>query len=289
MKIPTKVIKRNRTFRNNSHSFLGACASLCALLFLIPAANAETIDFESVPGSTPVEGMEINSQFDEAYGITFSLSNGGSPILAQVGEPLVAFLGPPNHTTPDTPAPEQDIGQFFLTDGGGLGLDTDLIVSYRNPVAAASGVIVDIDYDEEWQIISRDLNGLEIDRITINADSTGTGDGIATSWSFKHQTEDIHSIVFRGWRPYLPEGFGLAFDNFSPASPTHLCEADFDGDRDVDGSDLAVFSSDFGQTDCGLDEICEGDFDDDGDVDGSDLAVFSADFGRTDCAIVPNG
>jgi hypothetical protein len=31
------------------------------------------------------------------------------------------------------------------------------------------------------------------------------------------------------------------------------------------------------------DTDCEGDFDDDGDVDGSDLAVFTADFGRTDC------
>jgi len=59
------------------------------------------------------------------------------------------------------------------------------------------------------------------------------------------------------------------------------CEGDFDGDRDVDGSDLAVFAADFGRTDCSDD--CEGDFDHDGDVDGSDLAVFAADFGRTDC------
>ena len=29
--------------------------------------------------------------------------------------------------------------------------------------------------------------------------------------------------------------------------------------------------------------LCEGDFDGDGDVDGSDLAIFAADFGRTDC------
>ncbi len=61
------------------------------------------------------------------------------------------------------------------------------------------------------------------------------------------------------------------------------CEGDFDGDGDVDGSDLAVFSEDFGRTDCSTGPICEGDFDDDGDVDGTDLAVFSQDFGRTDC------
>jgi len=60
-----------------------------------------------------------------------------------------------------------------------------------------------------------------------------------------------------------------------------ICEGDFDGDGDVDGSDLATFAADFGRTDCSGD--CEGDFDNDGDVDGSDLAVFAADFGRTDC------
>ena len=61
------------------------------------------------------------------------------------------------------------------------------------------------------------------------------------------------------------------------------CEGDFDGDGDVDGSDLAVFAADFGRTDCKTGPPCEGDFDGDGDVDGRDLAVFAADFGRTDC------
>jgi hypothetical protein len=28
------------------------------------------------------------------------------------------------------------------------------------------------------------------------------------------------------------------------------CEGDFDGDKDVDGTDLAVFAKDFGRTDC---------------------------------------
>jgi len=59
------------------------------------------------------------------------------------------------------------------------------------------------------------------------------------------------------------------------------CEGDFDGDYDVDGSDLATFAADFGRTNCSGD--CEGDFDSDSDVDGSDLATFAADFGRTDC------
>jgi hypothetical protein len=70
------------------------------------------------------------------------------------------------------------------------------------------------------------------------------------------------------------------FDTEAAAPP---CEGNFDGDNDVDGSDLAVFAADFGRTDCGTGAPCEGNFDGDNDVDGSDLAVFAADFGRTDC------
>ena len=66
------------------------------------------------------------------------------------------------------------------------------------------------------------------------------------------------------------------------------CGGDFDRDRDVDGSDLAVFAADFGRTNCCEPELpsCEGDFDLDCDVDGSDMAVFAADFGRTDCPLL---
>lgn len=62
------------------------------------------------------------------------------------------------------------------------------------------------------------------------------------------------------------------------------CEGNFDGDSDVDGSDLATFAADFGRTNCSVQSTCPGDFDNDCDVDGSDLATFAADFGRTDCS-----
>jgi len=76
----------------------------------------------------------------------------------------------------------------------------------------------------------------------------------------------------------IPSGCDMGADEFHMIE---TCPGDFDWDKDVDGSDLAVFAADFGRTDCAGD--CEGDFDDDNDVDGSDLAVFAADFGRTDC------
>jgi hypothetical protein len=87
------------------------------------------------------------------------------------------------------------------------------------------------------------------------------------------------SKYFDGTLAGLPE----SSDVDALSSGVELCEGDFDGDGDVDGSDLAVFAADFGRIDCGSGQPCEGDFDNDGDVDGSDLAVFAADFGRTDC------
>lgn len=77
--------------------------------------------------------------------------------------------------------------------------------------------------------------------------------------------------------------YATSIAQFEP-SAIPICEGDFEFDADVDGTDLAVFASDFGRTDCSGD--CEGDFDEDGDVDGSDLAVFAADFGRTECPLI---
>jgi len=63
------------------------------------------------------------------------------------------------------------------------------------------------------------------------------------------------------------------------------CWGDFDGDGDVDGSDLAKFAFDYGRNDCCDSGVssCKGDFDNDNDVDGSDLEFFAEDFGRTNC------
>ncbi len=64
-----------------------------------------------------------------------------------------------------------------------------------------------------------------------------------------------------------------------------MCNGDFDGDGDVDGTDLGSFNTDFGRTDCSGASPCNGDFDNDGDVDGTDLGLFNSDFGRTDCPV----
>ena len=97
-----------------------------------------------------------------------------------------------------------------------------------------------------------------------------TGEFSGHAWG-----ENIGWVTFRSTAS-IPFGVTTSW-------PEDLCEGDFDNDTDVDGSDLAIFSADFGRTDCATGPTCEGDFDEDGDVDGSDLATFAADFGRTDC------
>ena len=54
------------------------------------------VDFEHIPGlGLPVDGMAISNQFLADFGITFSFEGGGYPVLAKVGPPITAFVGPP--------------------------------------------------------------------------------------------------------------------------------------------------------------------------------------------------
>ena len=82
---------------------------------------------------------------------------------------------------------------------------------------------------------------------------------------------------------FLPGEDTIEYDGGFIQKGIAACEGDFNSDGDVDGSDLAIFASEFGRTDCCVENPCVGDFCGDGDVDGSDLAVFAADFGRTNC------
>lgn len=78
----------------------------------IPPSSAP-IDFESVPVlGAPTDRLEINTHYRESHGVTFSLTDGTSPEIANVGDPLSAFAGPPPSFLSDTPAlfPDQGVG-----------------------------------------------------------------------------------------------------------------------------------------------------------------------------------
>lgn len=207
-----------------------ALVSLAVVAWLAcchPAA-ASIIDFETIPGDTPSEGLAITTQFQLSHGVTFQLESGGSPRLAQVGAPATAFWGPPNDTGEDTPAASQGVGQFFLTDDQSVGgPPSALIIGYVTPVSGAGGVILDIDGastgqavsgDEEWTIEARDNMGVVIDTRVITAGDPGTGDGLAVPWSFNLGSDTIHSIRI-SYTGTKTAAVGLAFDNFSPSEP----------------------------------------------------------------------
>lgn len=204
------------------------CGTLSIIVFLVISAGTALgqemdtlgcaiLDFETIPGETPVEGLLISTQFFDSLGISFSLENGELPRLAKVGAPATAFGGA---FGPDTPAPGQNIGSFFLTDDGVLsGLNAPpLIVSFAFPIDTASGSVLDIDFDETFTVEARDSSGQILEQVIIMAGDPGTGDALATFWSFSRDTADIYSIRFVGTRN-APGAFGLGFDNFTTCAP----------------------------------------------------------------------
>jgi hypothetical protein len=174
-----------------------------------------SIDFETIPKDSVYEGLVLGTQYLASLGMVFTLENGTLPVIAKVGSPMTAFGGPPSNAGPDTPAPNQNIGDYFLTDNGVVsGTNAPpLIVSFSSEVDSASGVILDIDAGEIFTIQARDITDSILEEIVIAAGDTNTGDGLATPWGFKRVEPDIFSIRFEGSRP--SGAFGLGFDNFT--------------------------------------------------------------------------
>lgn len=162
------------------------------------------------------EGMKINNQFLNEFGVTFELENGGVPVLAKVGSPTTAFSN--SSLGGDTPQPNQGIGQFFITDDGSVSNLTaiPLIVRFKNPIDSVSAVVLDMDFDEVFTVDARDINDVPIFSKTIYAGDPGTGDGIATTFGFNLDGCEgaIYSLRFEGKRQ-VSGGFGFAMDNFA--------------------------------------------------------------------------
>jgi hypothetical protein len=213
------------------------------LYFCLIAFNpsiAAIIDFETVPGSTPIDGLDISNQYLTDFGVTFSLQGADgrpiddTPYLEKTGNGDTGGNGFWNAAKGnfDTEAPgfEGGLGNYFLRFGTGTFFDAPgpvLIIDYANPVSAASAQIWDIDAAqnnqsayEAWTVTARDGTDSVIDT---QVSPNGIGElepdslnGKPWTWSFDRASNDIFSIAigFTG----EAEIVGLAFDNFSPAS-----------------------------------------------------------------------
>ncbi len=178
-----------------------------------------SIDFEAINGEPVFDGMVVSDQYFENFGLTFSLEDGTSPLIAQVGPPTTAFGGPGGgFNGSDTPAPGVNIGQFFLTDDGVLGGLTSpaLILDFVNPLDSIAGCILDIDFDETFIMHARDIDGNVLLADTIRAGDPGTGDGALSCWGFNLEGCEgaIYSLRMEGTRE-SPGAFGLGVDFLS--------------------------------------------------------------------------
>jgi len=202
--------------RMSSAAIIAGFSALAALMLLAcepRAARAATtqVNFETVPGGAPSDGLAINTQYSN---VTFSLEGDGSPVLAEVGGVATAFFGPPGQATADTPAPNQHLGNFVLTDDGVIvAPPRNLIITAKRSFNSIAGDLLDTDNNEVWIVQARDKKGNVIDSVTISHDDPNTGDGIATPFAIVHPKNDIFSIRFQYAGQNADAGF--AFDNFT--------------------------------------------------------------------------
>jgi hypothetical protein len=61
----------------------GSIVAVCLFVFGLSSILAQTIDFETIPGTVPTDGLQIADQFLATLGVRFSLENGDRPVLAQ--------------------------------------------------------------------------------------------------------------------------------------------------------------------------------------------------------------
>jgi len=220
----------NTVERINNQS-LSSFYPLAAAVFFLASISAQAgtlIDFETIPGGAPANGLIISNEFQQAYGVTFRTIATETVSLVQTGSAANVFgfcLSPPagvqdcttaNHLYQEDPLVEA-VGSFFISLGGGnVAQGYGLIVDLDAPVSQAGGVILDLDASDQWTVRTySDTNGLmQTGQAIFSAGDPSTGDGRSTLWFFNHQTADIREIRFLYTGPSLAVGEGFNLFNF---------------------------------------------------------------------------
>lgn len=199
-------------------------------LALVADAKSQVIDFETLPDGTPTtDQMLISTQYEAApFGVSFQLLSrvSGNPIgfpqVAKIGPPLTAFQGCNN--AGDRPSEDAGVCASFLTDDGSLGIASDLEVTYTTTVARASGVMLDVDRQEQWEISAFDTAGSLVELLVLDpppvrpcGGTNGNGAAAPFSLSSPSGAAEIKRLVFHYSGNNGLAGVGLAFDNFNPS------------------------------------------------------------------------
>ena len=178
----------------------------------------EPITFESVEGNSPTRGSNITNQFAETHGVTFSLASGAPPLLAEYG-----VAGPTGYFADNVANginPDQNVGQFFITDGSRNAPTSDaLIIDYTNPVLEAQMDLIDIDFNEVYIVTAYNTAGAIVGETTHAAPNLAYRDGQKTTITIQSEngTKDIKRITVLGQKADFATSIGIGFDNFSPS------------------------------------------------------------------------
>jgi hypothetical protein len=194
-----------------------SAAALLGGASLVSVAQGATVDFETLPGGTPAEGVVVSDQW-ASEGVTLTSNAGMTLVLVETGgDTVAAFGGPPDQSGIDAVADPAHNGSFFVSDIP-LGFAAGVVrLEFALPQQSVSAEILDIDGSESWQARIRDSTGDILDTITRSAGDPGTGDGVATLFAFTRDQPDIAVLEFDHIGPPI-EGGGWGLDNleFTP-------------------------------------------------------------------------
>ena len=189
------------------------------LLILVSSSviRAAVLDFESLPGGVPLEGMVISNQFAGQFGMTFSGSN--APVIVRRGSPQTGFNSPWGDDTL-SPTNTHDCGEFYL-----LAPEiTPLVVRFTSPVSTFSFYVLDLDDTERVTLTaytSTETNGVRTN--IFRSTDPGFGNGYAGLASISVPSNAIARVEVR--LSDSDGAFGAAFDDFTSTftpTPAHL-------------------------------------------------------------------